>query len=186
MKTVLLVPGFYEDINSRDYSSVIKGVSEKGYKVRFIKINWARTTIEQWAEELNNTYEKLDPKKTILAGFSFGAMTSLVSASKRVPAELWLFSPSPYFFEDIKSSQMKQSWLKPIGHRRVTAFKKISYKNCIKKIDCKILTFFGELEAGNWSIAINHRTKNSQLIKIPNVKHDVSDDKYIEAIKQNI
>lgn len=97
MKTVLFVPGFKEDIESRDYKSTIKAIESSGYKVNFIPIEWSRTTIDDWLNELWAEYSKYNPKETILAGFSFGAVTAFVAAAKQNPSELWLFPYRPIF-----------------------------------------------------------------------------------------
>src|ERR1700745_701040 len=102
MKTVLFVPGYQEDIKSRDYTSTVRTIEKQGYKVKFVPINWVRTTIDNWVDELEAVYSKHDPADTILAGFSFGAITAFVAAVKQNPFELWLFSLSGYFDEDVK------------------------------------------------------------------------------------
>jgi len=70
-------------MESRDYASIIRAIKAQGYKVKFVPINWKRTTINQWADELEAVYNKCDPKQTIIAGFSFGAMTAFVVATKQ-------------------------------------------------------------------------------------------------------
>lgn len=117
MKTVLFVPGYQEDLTSRDYNATIKAIEKRGYKVEFVPIQWTRTTITNWVKELDKAYSNHDQSQTILAGFSYGAMTAFVSATKRNPSELWLFSLSPYFAEDLISKNMKQAWLNNIGQR---------------------------------------------------------------------
>lgn len=192
MKTVLFIPGFKEDINSRDYKSTIKAIEGSGYKVHFISIRWNRTTIEGWLKELETEYSKHDPKDTILAGFSFGAMTAFVAAAKQNPAELWLFSLSPYFHEDIHSKYMKKSWLNHIGHRRVSAFDKLNFKNLAKTIQCKTLIFAGQAELDKWpdmksrTLTAEKLLRGSKLLTIDGVGHDVADKLYINAIKQAI
>lgn len=192
MKTVLFVPGFKEGMKSRDYKSTIKAIESSGYKVRFVPIKWDRTTIEDWLNELEAEYSKHDPKETILAGFSFGAMTALVAATKQNPSELWLFSLSPYFHEDIHSSHMRKSWLQHIGHRRVSAFNKLNFKDLAKTILCKTFIFAGQAELNKWP-DMKHRTtsaerliQESKLPVIDGVGHDVSDERYFDAIKQAI
>ena len=192
MKTVLFVPGFREGMKSRDYASTIHAIEAQGYKVKFIPINWLRTTIDDWVQELETAYSKYDPQDTILAGFSYGAMTCFIAATGRNPSELWLFSLSPYFAEDIKSKNMKQSWLKNIGHRRVTAFRNLKFKDLAKSIKCKTLLFVGEIEADKWQI-LKKRTltahdllENSVQMIVPSVGHDVTDPNYIAAIKAAI
>jgi pimeloyl-ACP methyl ester carboxylesterase len=192
MKTVLFVPGYQEDMKSRDYASTIRAIETQGYKVKFVPINWNRTTIDQWVDELDVVYSKYDPKQTILAGFSFGAMTAFVAAAKRNPFELWLFSMSPYFAEDIASPHMKKSWLNIIGHRRVTAFSKLNFKKSSSKISCKVLVFVGEIEINKWpdmnerNNAAHRLLQNNELIIIQGVGHDVANSHYIEVIKQSI
>jgi pimeloyl-ACP methyl ester carboxylesterase len=192
MKTVLFVPGYQEDMKSRDYASTIRMIKAKGYNVRYVPINWKRTTIDHWVDELMTIYDEYDPKNTILAGFSFGAMTAFIGATKRNPSELWLFSLSGYFSEDIRSKDMKKSWLRNLGHRRVSAFEKLDYKKLAKEIKCKTLLFVGDIEIKIWP-TMKHRTNeapkfinNSELTVIENVGHDVADVRYITAVKKLI
>jgi pimeloyl-ACP methyl ester carboxylesterase len=190
MKTVLFVPGYPEDLTSRDYASVIKAIEKQGYKVKFVPIKWQRTTIEDWVKELDAVYAKHDPKQTILAGFSYGAMTAFMVATKKNPYELWLFSLSPYFTEDLKSKNMKPTWLKQIGHRRVSAFGELNFKKLAPLIQCKTLLFVGELEIKKWPVigervtAAHKYLKNNDLVIIDNVGHDVTAKRYIEKIVQ--
>jgi pimeloyl-ACP methyl ester carboxylesterase len=192
MKTVLFVPGYQEDLKSRDYSATIAAIKERGYKVTFVPIQWSRTTISDWAQELDRVYSKHDPKETILAGFSYGAMTALMSATKRNPSQLWLFSLSPYFAEDLKSKNMKQTWLKGIGHRRVTAFSKLDFKNLAKSVTCKTLLFTGQLEINKWpvigerSAAAHKLLQKNTLTIVKEAGHDVADKHYIAAIEKII
>lgn len=192
MKTVLLAPGFRDSLESYDYASVIRAIAAAGYKVTFVPIQWKRTIIDNWAEQLETEYVKHDPANTILAGFSFGAMTAFVAASKRNPSELWLFSLSGYFAEDITSKEMKKSWLKNIGHRRAAAFSKLDYKTLASKIECKVLLFTGKIEMDMWP-TMRHRTNeapkylaDAKLTIIENVGHDVANKAYITAVSKQI
>ncbi len=179
-------------MESRDYASIIRAIKAQGYKVKFVPINWKRTTINQWADELEAVYNKCDPKQTIIAGFSFGAMTAFVVATKRNPFELWLFSLSPYFAEDIKSPHMKKSWLNEIGHRRVTAFNKLDFKKLSAEISCKVLLFVGEIELNKWpgmkerNNVAHKKLQNNELTIVNDAGHDVANTQYIEAIKRSI
>jgi pimeloyl-ACP methyl ester carboxylesterase len=189
VKTVLFVPGFQEDLKTRNYQATINAIKSRGYEVTFVPIEWSRTTIEQWTKQLDNVYEKYDPKNTILAGFSYGAMTAFMSAAKRNPSELWLFSLSPYFAEDLKSKNMKQTWLKGIGHRRVTAFSQLDFSKLAKLITCKTLLFTGQIEIDKWPV-MGERTStahkllhNNELSVIEGVGHDVANAHYIAKIE---
>lgn len=192
MKTVLFAPGYQEDLKSRDYSATIRAIEECGYKVIFVPIQWSRTTITHWVDELDAVYAEHDPEQTILAGFSYGAMTAFMSAAKRNPSELWLFSLSPYFAEDLVSKSMNRAWLKRIGHRRVEAFSGLKFKKLAKNIDCKTLLFTGQLEIDKWPVigerasAAHRLLKNNELIIIEAAGHDVANEAYVAAIKKSL
>lgn len=186
MKTVIFLPGHEEDLASRDYTAVVNAIESKGYRVLFLSINWRYTNIDKWVKQLNETYVKYDPKKTILAGFSFGAMTAFMAATKRNPAELWLFSLSPYFKEDIPA--LKPQWKKAIGKRKIKAFSSLNFMQLAKTIDCRVLIFIGSEEAEKYPRLLEraedaHRKLfGSKLIYVPDTTHDIAADKYIAAI----
>ncbi|OGL25105.1 hypothetical protein A3A68_02240 [Candidatus Saccharibacteria bacterium RIFCSPLOWO2_01_FULL_48_13] len=192
MRTVLFVPGFRENLESRNYRSILNGFEAKGYKVKFVAINWSRNTVSDWVKEFDDMYQKYNPKKTILAGFSYGAIISLVSASKRSPSELWLFSLSARFHEDFP--RLKKSTLRIMGKskRRLEAFNNLRFYDLSKTVDCKTLIFVGEEEAKD-DPALLERAKeahklipNNQLILVSGAPHDVSNKKYIVAIEKAI
>jgi pimeloyl-ACP methyl ester carboxylesterase len=190
MKTVLFVPGFRENIESRDYKSILTAIESRGYKVKFVPINWSRTTISDWTEELKNVYSNYDATSTILAGFSYGSMTAFMASLDKNPSELWLFSFSPYFSDDM--TKMKKSWLTNIGHRRAGSFRKLDFNKLVKSIQCKTLIFVGEVEAKKYplidkrSALANHKIANSKLVVVEGAGHDISDKNYISAIVEAI
>lgn len=192
MKTVLFIPGFKEDKKSRDYSSTINAIKESGYKVIFVDITWSRTTIIDWVAQLDSVYKQYDPEETILAGFSFGAMTALVSATRQNPSELWLFSLSPYFKEDIESETMQNAWLKRIGKNRTVTFSELHFGKMAKNIVCKTFIFVGQKELDMWP-DMKSRTyearkliKDSDLSIVAKTGHDVADQEYINTIVEVI
>jgi predicted alpha/beta hydrolase family esterase len=149
MKTVLFVPGFKQDMHNRDYAATLQVFASKGYAPVFVAINWSGTTIEDWKKELEAVYARHDPANTILAGFSFGAMTALVVAAKRNPYALWLFSLSPYFAEDLERYSDEELY-KDIGIRRSKSFRKLDFACIARQIYCETLLFVGEQEAKKW------------------------------------
>lgn len=192
MKTVLFVPGFQENIHSRDYRATIRGIEAAGYNVIFVPINWSRTTVTSWVEQFNTTYERFDPSQTILAGFSFGAMTVFIAATQKSPSELWLFSLSPYFAEDLKSKNMKPTWLREIGNRRVTDFASYNFRELSQLISCKTYLFAGKIEIEKWPIigerqqTAHNLLKESSLTMVDDAGHDVTNASYINAISASI
>ena len=117
-------------------------------------------------------------------------MIAFCAASKRNPKQLWLFSLSPYFSEDLP--KQKKSHLAAIGHRRVSAFNEIYFSKLIKNIKCRTLIFLGDLEANkfpdiyNRSIGTSKHIKKSNLILVSDTDHDVSSTNYIKCIVDNI
>lgn len=187
-KTVLFIPGYFETLTSRNYASTIKAIEGRGYKVIFVPIDWKYKTITDWVTEFESTYTKYNPATTILAGFSYGSMIALISASKRPPAALWLFSLSPYFAEDLPN--LNPTWLRGIGKRRVMDFQRLAFTPIATTITSPTLIFYGEKEASVWP-PMKHRAeearrliKNSQLIQVPGAHHDVTDSRYIAEIKK--
>jgi predicted alpha/beta-fold hydrolase len=192
MKTVLMVPGYQEDLQSRDYASLLKAIESKGYKAVFVPITWQRKTIDDWVRELEAEYAKYNAEDVVLAGFSYGAMTAFAAAAKRNPSQLWLFSLSPYFAEDLASKHMNQSWLKNIGHRRVTAFGKLKFGQLAKTVQCKTLSFIGELEKEKFHVLCERfddataQLSHNTGIVIPGVGHEASHKDYIAAVQEAI
>ncbi|OGL22250.1 hypothetical protein A2707_02880 [Candidatus Saccharibacteria bacterium RIFCSPHIGHO2_01_FULL_45_15] len=188
MTTVLFVPGFREDKKSRNYTAMIDAIEKAGYNVVFADIKWKRTTIKDWTAQLDLIYKEYNPNDTILAGFSFGAMTVFTVAAKQNPSELWLFSLSPYFKEDIESDDMQDVWLKNIGKNRTTAFSELHFSKMAKSIRCKTLIFVGQMELDMWPDMKNRTNEakriieNSHLSIIADTGHDVADSKYIDAL----
>jgi pimeloyl-ACP methyl ester carboxylesterase len=190
MKTVLFVPGFQEGLKDRDYTSVIRAIEQKGYTVRFVPIRWSRTTIASWVAELEEVYNNYKPEDTILAGFSYGSMTALVTASKRIPSELWLFSLSPYFSEDIPF--LKPAWLRHIGKQRTERFSQVSFDEIYPKISCSVKLFAGEQEMATWPSVKQRFEKASTTFKqctavvVPGAGHNIEHPNYIKAILKGI
>lgn len=188
MKTVLFVPGWRENFNSRDYQSVLSVIEANGYKTRFITIDWNRTNISDWVNELGIIYDQYDPRQTILAGFSYGAMATFVAATRRRPSELWLFSLSPYFSDDIP--KLNDGDKKIVGKKRIEEFSHLSFAELARKltnVKTKIWVGSEERPLTIKQAEIAHALiENSALVIVNGAKHDVSDKRYVDAIKNNL
>lgn len=186
MKTVLLVPGFHESLDTHDYRSVLKAIEAAGYTAVFVPIHWERTTIDDWLTELEAVYARYEPSNTVLAGFSYGSMTAFLAATKRVPAELWLFSFSPYFSDDLP--KLKKSWKRSIGHRRIAAFSKLDFNRLAASITCPTIIMIGSIEVDKYPLITNRtriakqQIKNNRYIIAAGASHNVTEKTYIAAI----
>jgi hypothetical protein len=50
MKTVLLVPGNKQGMDTHPYDKLVAAIEGVGYKVKFIQINWKYTTPSDWPD----------------------------------------------------------------------------------------------------------------------------------------
>ncbi|MEK7096050.1 MAG: alpha/beta hydrolase [Patescibacteria group bacterium] len=184
-----LIPGKGEDLKSRDYQTVLNMYKQLGYEPHFVPIDWKYKTIDDWVEQVKAEIPEKDLKESILSGFSWGSIIALtVAANYTNPKKLLLYSLSPYFAEDLPN--VKGTWLKWAGKRRVVTFKKLYMNELAVKINCPTVIFVGSKEVSKYS-DIQRRTreahkriKNSKVIEIKGVKHDVGDPKYVEAIRK--
>ena len=187
MKTLLFVPGYQEDVHSRDYESVLALFRNAGYDVRFVDINWTRTTIDDWVNQLLAVYDQTDGDVAI-AGFSFGAITALVTASKRSVSQLWLFSLSPFFAEDLKN--LKPWEIKRLGKKRVSVAETVSFAAVASIVHCPVTLFVGSREIVQWpemNVRFNeakHILPTVIPVVIEGVGHHVEHALYLSAIAQ--
>ncbi|MGA3150516.1 MAG: hypothetical protein ABSD10_02815 [Candidatus Saccharimonadales bacterium] len=183
-----LIPGWGEDLKDRNYKSVLDIYGAAGYDPKFVTIDWNYKTIDDWVKEVKNKILKKDLENSLLSGFSFGAITSLVLAAEYAnPKKLLLFSLSPYFSEDIP--YLKGWWLKAIGRKRVQNFKALPMSPLASHIKCPTLIFAGSKEGKQLekrAREANRKIKKSKLILLDGVKHDIAAPKYVEAIREEL
>jgi pimeloyl-ACP methyl ester carboxylesterase len=190
MKTVLLIPGNKQGMDTHPYQNLVKNIEKSGYKVKFISIKWTRTTLNDWLGQLDEEYLKLDPANTVLAGFSFGSIIAFAEAAKRPPAELWLFSLSQYFAEDLPL--LKDQWKEGIGKRRLQVFSNLRFNELVKNISSKTMIFVGEEELERYpelayrSEDAHTKIPGSKFIVAKGVGHEVTHPNYIKAIVEAI
>ena len=134
MRPLLFVPGFQENQQSRDYESVLRVFRDNGYAPQFVEIDWHRTTQVDWVRQLESVRSAVG-FDAALAGFSFGAVTALLSAAHRSPSELWLFSLSTLFAES------KYSWTRAdsriIGKRRLALAAETPFAHVAAQVTCQ-------------------------------------------------
>lgn len=182
-----LVPGNGEDVKSRDYQAVLDMYKQLGYEPKFVFINWKYKTIDDWVEQVRQQISVNDIKNSLLSGFSFGSMIALAVAAEVNPKKLLLFSLSPYFTEDFPLPKKYEAWT---GKRRTANFKNFSFDQKAKRINCPTTLFLGSLEKGKYkdmqqrSSEAKFKIRNSKLVVVDEVGHDVGDPKYVVAIKK--
>lgn len=169
------------------FTPVLSLMEQMGYRPTFIPTQWENTTIIDWRQQAERVYDRCQPDQTILAGFSFGAMTALAVAAKRNPAKLWLFSPSPYFAEDIPT--LPANFIEFAGQYppRLDAFRQIYFEELALRIACPTLL----VQGGNEGEQIAHRIDETGRL-IPgaytyiaqDVTHNLLHPIYLATIRQ--
>jgi alpha/beta superfamily hydrolase len=183
-----LIPGWGEDLKDRNYKAVLDVYKQAGYQPEFVTVKWSYKDIHDWVEQVKSKIPKPELENSLLSGFSFGAMVSLILAAEyATPKKLILYSLSPYFAEDIP--KLKPSWIKGIGQRKTKIFKKLPMEPLAKKVKCPTSIFVGKSEGPE----SEHRAreahkiiKRSDLHVLEGVEHDVADPRYVLAMKDSL
>lgn len=186
-ETVLFVPGYQEGLDDRDYQGLMASIEDQGYKAQFVPIKWRRTTVQDWVRELNAIYDDLDAEETVLAGFSFGALTAFVAAAARNPSQLWLCSLSPYFAEEVTADRGRIK--RRLGRRRTQAFMALDFASLAQKISCETLLFYGEKEIPSVIrrvSAASQAVAKSHTVAVSDCGHDATDPRYVAALRKTI
>src|SRR6266403_2076787 len=110
-KTIFIVPGYRHGPNNKSYQALAKLLTLEGYDPIVVTIPWKKTTISQNTEYFLQEYKKIHAKKKYILGFSFGAMIAFLAATKVDVSGLILCSLSPYFQEDLPTSQLHSGTL---------------------------------------------------------------------------
>jgi len=187
-KVVYIIPGFTENTNLKRYHKIIKFFKSIGYKTIFVKITWKHKTMSDYVKEFLKQYNQHSKNDEVyLLGFSFGAMIAFIASHIEKPKAQFLCSLSPFFSEDIPI--IKEWWKKSIGKKRVLDFKSISFNKISKKISCETYIFAGTKEGPEIekrARSADKQIKNSKLFMIDRAKHDISQNEYIEKLKEEI
>jgi len=189
MKTILYCPGFQgreDDVYHKEFFELAR---QKGYNIKYVSINWKRTTINNWVDQLEQEILKYNLQDLILAGLSFGAMTSFLAATKNNVSELWLLSLSPFFSDSKFVTHPSKIDLRQVGRKRLNAFKSLNFVNLAQQIKPPTKVFCGSNELPETitqARLVNKFIRNSELFVAKDAKHSLLDEKYLQAIAGNI
>ncbi len=161
----------------------------KNFQTVMVDIDWKYKTLSDYVAQFEKIYlenVKKDDQICFL-GFSLGAMIALISSEKLKPKFQILCSLSPYFKEDLP--RIKNWWKVFWGKRRMEDFAKFSLNKLAKNIPTKTIILAGDKE--DWEVEIRakearQKIRNSQLIFIPNAKHDIGQTEYLTEVERII
>ena len=180
-----IVPGFSESTDSESYRKIANFFRTKEIEPIPIKISWRHKVMSDYVEQFKSQAKIKNPD--YILGFSFGAMIAFISADEIKPKTLILCSLSPYFKEDL--SKIRDGWIKVVGKKRIADLEKYSFDELSKNLDSKIILIYGEKEGTELKIRIekaHKKLKDSKIVSIPNTIHKISDEKYLNKLKDVI
>lgn len=187
MKHILyIIPGWDELTSQREYQELKSHFTSKGFIVIEISITWKRRVMSQYVEEFLSQCSHSSEDRISVLGFSFGAIIAFISSQHISYTHMYLCSLSPFFKEDLNI--IPKSWKTTLGKKRIENFKTISLNEIIKHLytPLNICLFYGEKELPLLIRRVkdaHKKIKHSQLISIPNCKHELSHKNYLEKIK---
>jgi pimeloyl-ACP methyl ester carboxylesterase len=197
MKTAIVIPGFKQQVRagkgSRVYQPLLRDLRAADYTVIAATVTWDHHTITDWVREVEQQIAGVDTNQALLIGFSYGAMTASVLATRHHFGRVFLCSLSPYFAEDI--SRAKKSWLTMAGKRRIEAFKRLRFSDIVKVYRAaETVVFAGTFEMARRKapvlkergLAAGARLPGARFVAVPGAGHDISHPNYAAAIKAEL
>lgn len=187
-KVAFIIPGFGYSPKREEYQSIGKFFQQKAIVPIYVEVNWKYSIISDNVADFVRLLKETKADYKCILGFSFGAFIAYLSATQEKVDTLMLCSLSPYFSEDL--SNIKDSWKKYTGKKRIEDFEKISNSKLATKINSETYLLFGTKEGPE----VERRAKNTydslknkkHLIHIDGAKHKLEDERYLKQIKQII
>lgn len=170
-KVIYIIPGYKHRPTNKAYKAIVKIVKSQGYTPILITIPWSKSTISENTSYFLKEFKKINAKKKYILGFSFGAMIAFIASTKVKVSGLILCSLSPYFKEDIASSQFHCARL-------------------AKQLKAKqILMLYGARETKSLISRVTQAydqipSLHKYLIPIKETEHDIGNKKYLHKIHQ--
>ncbi len=189
-KVVYIIPGFGQKTSQKGYQQVIKFFKSHKFNVVPVRISWKNRVMSDYVKEFFNQVKRDGNNQIYLFGFSYGAMIAFISSIKLKPKTQILCSLSPHFREDLK--YFKRPWKKIIGKKRMSDLKNFSFNTLARKINCKTILLAGTEESKKYPLFekrvknANKKIHNSKLFMIQGAKHEISQNVYLEKIKEII
>ena len=188
-KIAFIVPGFGNSGKEKEYQKIAGFFEKRNIKPVIARISWKRHTLLQNAQQAREQLAATDLENTkiYLLGFSFGAMKVFLISSEIKIESLVLCSLSPYFKEDMPG--IKKWWRNMLGKRRTKEFEGLLFGSFVSKIYCKTTILYGNkegIEVEKRAEDAQRKIKNSQLIVLGGVRHDISDEVYLDKIEKVI
>jgi len=189
-KSFFIIPGFKDSASDKQYQWLISHIKKNGWKPIVVPVVWNYRTLTQNAVDFVDFYHKNKGEENQILGFSYGAVVTLLSATKVNPDHIYLCSLSPDFKEDFATMP---NWLKKyIGKKRCEDILTRSAVTLAKELKVPATIFYSEKEAVDFP-SIKKRAEetakyaqDTKLIIVSNSPHQIDSREYIESLKNNL
>lgn len=185
-KVLYMIPWFQQKTTLPMYKQLVAFLQKEWFKVIPVTINRKYKVMSDYTKEFLSQYNKHSTKDDVyIWWFSFGAMIAYITSPETKPKAQFLCSLSPYFQEDLPGIRDRRK--KALGIKRVHDFDRISFDQIAKKVKCKTYLFAWSLEVPELhkrAKAAKQKVHNSELHIISGGKHDISQDVYVNKVKE--
>lgn len=184
---VLFSPGIEKPRSKIEwYLPLLDAIETGGYEVEFVETTWSGYTLDQKLDSLRRRYIAHDPVSTILAGFSLGAWLSTLVAAEVSPQELWLFSLSGAYREDLALTP--EGFRSFMGKSRLEFCSRYSFAEIAPRIQARRTWIFAGTEElsvlRNRCMQAARQISNAQLIEIPGMKHSINHPALLTQVRE--
>ena len=185
-KVCYIIPGFGESVfRQRDYPRIAKLLEKRGITPIGVHIDWHKRKprrFSDYALQFLDQYKKPKGAKVYVLGFSFGAVTALLTARRAKPDALILCSLSPFFVEDQKI--MKPYWFR--WWKKEFEKSDYSFNKTARGVKTKTHLIIGTKElkvVQERARDAQRKIKNSKLVIAKGAKHRVGQKQYLIALE---
>ncbi|MES2470845.1 MAG: hypothetical protein V4526_01265 [Patescibacteria group bacterium] len=188
-KIAYIIPGYSEShLRQRGYHKVAKFFEERGIEPVHVDIEWKKNNpkrFSDYTEQFLEIFKKPKCTEVYVLGFSYGATTAFLTASKTKPKALILCSLSPYFEEDL--IYVKPSWVR--WFRKNFVESDYSFTKLAPKIKTKTYLIVGQKEDESCLLRAKDakkRLSDSHLTLAKGAEHKIGQKEYLETVRKVI
>lgn len=188
-KIAYIIPGYCEShLRQKGYNKVASFFEERGIEAIHVDIDWEKNSPKRFTDyttQFLTLYKKPRGAEVYILGFSYGATTAFLTATKTKPKALILCSLSPYFEEDLLS--MKPAWVRWFRERFVES--DYSFSKIAPKVVTETYLIVGDREDISCITRAKDAKKkldNAHLTIARGAKHKIGQKEYLEAVRKVI
>ncbi|MDP1625037.1 MAG: hypothetical protein Q8L64_04680 [bacterium] len=141
-----IIPGYGQSTRCKEYRKLADIATKFGYEAVKVNPDWSKGSFEHWTNTFLEAVDDRTSKKSIVIGFSFGAIIALQASQKIALNKVFLCSLSPYFSKDLVD--LPKSVSRAFGKRFMSSLKDNHYPD---SSTTSAFFIFGE---NDWPVAI--------------------------------